>query len=193
MRLLPDLASPKSGSPLPRSPHSRLARRDHPPSQSTWHGSRYHEAARRICLMKTWKLGLAILVPAVMFACQKSPAEKQAEINQEIRKEQVDHAKDTAEIRKDEANDPQERAEELNEEHREHAEEMTDLQKEAFLVDANRELDRLDRNIDTLKDRAGKLSGDAKASLDKEIETLEDKYDAIKDNIDDAKAKTGNE
>jgi hypothetical protein len=61
------------------------------------------------------------------------------------------------------------------------------------LVDANRELDRLDRNINTLKDRAGKMTGDAKADMDRQIDVLENKYDAIKDDIDEAKAKTGNE
>jgi chromosome segregation ATPase len=142
--------------------------------------------------MRKWKLGLAVLVPALIFACQKTPAEKKQEISNEMAKESVDHAKDTAEIRKDES-DPVDRSKELNEEHREHAEEMTDLQKEAFLVDANRELDRLDRNIDSLKDRAGKMSGEAKADLDQQIEVLENKYDAIKDDMDEAKAKTGNE
>lgn len=142
--------------------------------------------------MKTWKLGFAILVPALMFACTKSPAEKQAKVTEEMRKEQVDHAKDIAEIRKDEK-DPQERAEELIEEHKDHAQEMTDLQKEAFLVDANRELDRLDRNLDALKDRADKMSGEAKASIEGEIKILENKYDVIKDDIDTAKAKSGNE
>jgi hypothetical protein len=143
--------------------------------------------------MKSLKLGLiALCAPAVMFACQRNPAEKKAEIREEMREEQREHAKETAEIRRDETN-PSEQAKELGEEHREHAEEMTDLQKEAFLVDANRELDRIDRNIDMLKDKASKLTGQARAEIDSQIEVLENKYDAVKDGIDDAKAKTGDE
>lgn len=143
--------------------------------------------------MRKFKLGLLVLAaPAVMFACQKSPAEKKEEINQDMRAEQRDHAKDMQEIRKDEPN-PAERAEEQREESREHAEEMTDLQKEAFLVDANRELDRLDRNIDALKEKAKKMTGATKDETDRQIEVLENKYDAIKDDIDEAKAKSGNE
>jgi hypothetical protein len=143
--------------------------------------------------MRNLKIGLMILAaPAVMFACQKTPGEKKAEINEEMTEEQRDHSKDMAEIRKDETN-PNERAEEQREESREHAEEMTDLQKEAFLVDANRELDRLDRNIETLKEKAKNLTGAAKDETDRQIAVLENKYDAIKDDVDDAKAKTGGE
>ena len=139
-----------------------------------------------------WKLGLAILTaPAVMFACQRTPAEKKAEINEEMREEQRDHAKDMAEIRKDEP--ARDQPKEINEESREHAEEMTELQKEAFLVDANRELDRLDKNLDALKDKASRMTGAAKTDAEAQIEVLENKYDAIKDDIDEAKAKTGNE
>jgi hypothetical protein len=143
--------------------------------------------------MRNLKIGLAILaVPALMLACQKSPYEKKAEVQNDMRKEEVDHAKDMAEIRRDERNVVEEQKE-LNQETREHAEEMTDLQKEAFLVDANRELDRLDKNLDALKDKAGKMTGEAKKDIDVQIEALENKYDAIKDDIDEAKAKTGNE
>lgn len=143
--------------------------------------------------MRKVKLGLAILVvPALMLACQKSPAEKQAEINKDMRKEQVDHAKDMAEIQRDEK-DTTDRAKEMNKEQREHAEEMTDLQKEAFLVDANRELDRIDHNIDALKEKAKSLTADSKKEIDAQIEVLENKYDAVKKDIDDAKAKSGNE
>jgi hypothetical protein len=144
--------------------------------------------------MLNWKLSLAVIAaPAIMFACQKTPAEKQVELTKDMREEQRDHAKEVAEIRQDERNDPAEMAREINEEGREHAEEMTDLQKDAFLVDANRELDRLDRNIDALKDKAGKLEGDAKKGLESQIDVLENKYDVIKEDIDEAKAKSGNE
>ena len=143
--------------------------------------------------MKNWKLGLAILMaPAVMFACQRTPAEKKAEINKEMREEQRDHSKDQAEIIKDEDN-AAERNKELREENAEHAEEMTDLQKEAFLTDANRELERIDHNIEALKDRADKMSGDVKKELDSQIDLLERKYDVVKKDIDDAKARSGNE
>ena len=143
--------------------------------------------------MKNLKIALAILaVPALMLACQKSPYEKKAEVQKDMRKEEVDHAKDMAEIRRDEK-DPIDKRQELNKETREHAEEMTDLQKEAFLVDANRELDRLDHNIDALKEKAKAMTGDAKKNIDGQIEVLEKKYDVVKDDIDTAKAKTGNE
>jgi hypothetical protein len=37
------------------------------------------------------------------------------------------------------------------------------------------------------------MTGEAKADIDRQIEVLENKYDAVKDDIDDAKAKSGNE
>ena len=76
---------------------------------------------------------------------------------------------------------------------REHGEKMANLEKDAFLADANRELDRIDKNIESLKNRAGTMTGEAKKNVNAEIEVLENKYDILKRDIDDAKVKSGDD
>src|SRR5262245_55092533 len=122
MRLLRDRdrASPLNGATSPRPSLSHPLGREATPRlflhALPWHRTRYFHPSEEDCAMKNWKLGLAILaVPAVMFACKRSPAEKKAEINKEMTQEERDHAKDTREIAKDETN-PTERTEELQKE-----------------------------------------------------------------------------
>jgi hypothetical protein len=139
--------------------------------------------------MRNIMLGLAILTAPILAAGCQRPAEKQAEIRKEKAEEQLDHQKDLTEIRRDEKK-PAEQAKEIREEEREHANEMAELNRDEFVARANTELDRIDRNIDALKDRAGKLSGDAKATIEAQIDVLENKYDAVKKDLDTVKDKS---
>src|SRR5687767_13163495 len=139
--------------------------------------------------MRNIMLGLAILAAPILAAGCQRPAEKQTEIRKEKAEEQLDHQKELTEIRKDEKN-PSEQAKEIREEERDHAEEMAELNREQFVARANGELDRIDRNIDLLKDKADKLSGDAKATIEAQIDVLENKYDAVKKDLDTVKDKS---
>lgn len=66
----------------------------------------------------------------------------------------------------------------------------TTTERDAFSMSAKQELDRLDRNLDQLKERASRLTAQEKATVDAQIEALENRYDAVKKSVDDLGARS---